>query len=156
MMNKPVYLSKVATFDAAHMLSNYSGKCTNLHGHTYKVEASCQGFPVDDKSREDFCMVLDFNVLSSRLKEVVDMLDHALIFSHENYQDASEQALYLWALNFNKKYVKLSGRCTAECIATWIRDKLSDKLLQDVDLPQKATTYIRLWETPTSYTEVYM
>jgi hypothetical protein len=28
------------TFDSAHKLINYSGKCANLHGHTYKLQVS--------------------------------------------------------------------------------------------------------------------
>jgi len=30
-------ISKEFTFDAAHRLMKYKGKCENLHGHTYKL-----------------------------------------------------------------------------------------------------------------------
>ncbi|MDF2684650.1 MAG: queD, partial [Brevibacillus sp.] len=33
--NKRVLVSKEFTFDAAHHLHAYEGKCKNLHGHTY-------------------------------------------------------------------------------------------------------------------------
>ncbi len=29
-------------FDAAHALRGYQGKCEKLHGHRFKVVASCQ------------------------------------------------------------------------------------------------------------------
>jgi len=35
--SKRVMVSKEFTFDAAHHLHCYEGKCKNLHGHTYKV-----------------------------------------------------------------------------------------------------------------------
>lgn len=35
--NKRVLVSKEFTFDSAHHLHDYKGKCKNLHGHTYKV-----------------------------------------------------------------------------------------------------------------------
>ena len=36
-------VTKEVTFDSAHMLSNYSGKCQNLHGHTYKLQVTVEG-----------------------------------------------------------------------------------------------------------------
>ncbi|WP_178075286.1 6-carboxytetrahydropterin synthase, partial [Pseudomonas sp. 2822-17] len=45
--NKRVLVSKEFTFDAAHHLHSYEGKCKNLHGHTYKVIFGISGY-VDD------------------------------------------------------------------------------------------------------------
>ena len=36
-------ITKEITFDSAHMLSNYNGKCNNLHGHTYKLQIEVEG-----------------------------------------------------------------------------------------------------------------
>lgn len=36
-------VTKEITFDSAHMLSNYEGKCSNLHGHTYKLQVTLKG-----------------------------------------------------------------------------------------------------------------
>ena len=34
-----MYLLKTsASFDSAHFLSGYNGKCANIHGHTWKIE----------------------------------------------------------------------------------------------------------------------
>lgn len=38
-----VLVSKEFTFDAAHHLHAYDGKCKNLHGHTYKVVFGISG-----------------------------------------------------------------------------------------------------------------
>lgn len=42
---KRVLVSKEFTFDAAHHLHCYEGKCKNLHGHTYKVIFGISGYP---------------------------------------------------------------------------------------------------------------
>ncbi len=42
--NKRVLVSKEFTFDAAHHLHDYEGKCKNLHGHTYKVIFGLSGY----------------------------------------------------------------------------------------------------------------
>lgn len=42
---KRVLVSKEFTFDAAHHLHCYEGKCKNLHGHTYKVVFGISGYP---------------------------------------------------------------------------------------------------------------
>ena len=41
-------LTKSVTFDAAHRLRDYVGKCANLHGHTYKLEVAIAGEKVDE------------------------------------------------------------------------------------------------------------
>lgn len=39
-MSEAYTLTVVKTFDAAHFLPDYDGKCRNMHGHTWKVEVS--------------------------------------------------------------------------------------------------------------------
>lgn len=64
-------VGRVFYFDAAHYLPDYSGKCEQLHGHTYKLEVV-----VEDKLKEDG-MVLDFNKLKKVVEEaVIERLDH--------------------------------------------------------------------------------
>ncbi len=54
------------TFDAAHCIPNHPGKCRNLHGHTYKVEAEFSGEALDDIG-----MVMDFADLKGALKAIL-------------------------------------------------------------------------------------
>lgn len=87
---------KKFTFDAAHHLPNYKGKCKQLHGHTYHLEVIVEG-KVDPHTG----MVVDF----SELKHVVtstalDYLDHKLL------NDVIENP-------------------TAENTIVWIHDKIS-------------------------------
>lgn len=38
-------LKKIFTFDAAHHLTKYHGKCERPHGHTYKLVVTLEGEP---------------------------------------------------------------------------------------------------------------
>lgn len=61
----------VMSFGGAHNLRNYHGKCENLHGHNWRVEAYLAGENLDDTE-----MLVDFTVLKKKLKEILDVLDH--------------------------------------------------------------------------------
>jgi len=49
-----LYISREFTFDSAHKIVDYQGKCENLHGHTYRLIVTVQG----ELKRDG--MVLDF------------------------------------------------------------------------------------------------
>ena len=59
------------TFDAAHHLVGYNGKCAQLHGHTYKVSV-CYRYEI--LGRNGFA--LDFGALKIVLRDIISELDH--------------------------------------------------------------------------------
>ena len=136
-----VSVTKEVTFDAAHMLSNYSGLCSNLHGHTYHLRIKISTDDVED-------MVLDFNILKQLIQSViVNVYDHALIFADESHRGLAEEELYQWASKFNKKFTSMSdGRPTAENISKDILQRFK------AELPGREIQ-VTLWETPTSFVE---
>ena len=69
-----IVVSKRTSFDAAHWLPNYIGKCNNIHGHHWIVEVAVSG-EVDDQSG----MVIDFTELKDFLESVKSEFDHYLI-----------------------------------------------------------------------------
>ena len=58
-------------FEAAHSLPGYPGKCSRLHGHSWKVEAVVRGEKLDGLG-----MLVDFKSVQAALKAVLDRLDH--------------------------------------------------------------------------------
>lgn len=141
-------VTKEVTFDSAHMLSNYSGKCCHLHGHTYKLQVSIEA-PLQDEGNEE-CMVMDFNTLKGAIDFVTETFDHAIIFSDIAYRSDAENALIEWADKYGMPYVIISaGKSTSECIATEIKSRISC-YLAEVPVPSIS---VRVWETPTSYAE---
>jgi 6-pyruvoyltetrahydropterin/6-carboxytetrahydropterin synthase len=70
-----MYRLRVETsFAAAHKVVDSSGKCENLHGHTFTVELFVVG-----ESKEQNGMVIDFAILKAALQKVVEKLDHSYL-----------------------------------------------------------------------------
>jgi len=69
--HKRVALTKSFTFDAAHHLHLYEGKCKNLHGHTYQLELTISGFV------NEIGIAVDFDDIKTMYKSVIESkLDH--------------------------------------------------------------------------------
>jgi len=67
---RQVSLTKIFTFDAAHHLNDYSGPCSRIHGHTYKLEVTVTGPLVSD-------MIMDFFDIKSLVEDkVISLVDH--------------------------------------------------------------------------------
>lgn len=63
------------SFAAAHHLPEHEGKCKNLHGHTYRVQATVAGHNLD--ARQGY--LVDFGVLKEHLNAVLETLDHGCL-----------------------------------------------------------------------------
>jgi len=84
-------LAKDFTFDAAHNLINYHGKCERLHGHTYKLRVIVEGTPDSEG------MIIDFIELKALVKErVISRLDHSYINEIISQPSAENIALWIW------------------------------------------------------------
>ncbi len=123
---KRVLVSKEFTFDAAHHLHCYDGKCKNLHGHTYKVIFGISGF-VDNRG-----IMMDFGDIKEIWKNQIEIfLDHKYL---------------------NETLPPMNT--TAENMVVWIFQKMTEAL--EVAGPKydgARVEFVRLYETPTSYAE---
>ena len=73
-------LTKRFTFEMAHALPSYQGKCHNIHGHSYKLYVTVEGSPLQQEGASADGMVLDFGILKETVqKHIVDPFDHALV-----------------------------------------------------------------------------
>lgn len=139
-------VTKEITFDSAHMLSNYCGKCYNLHGHTYKLQVTLEGDVCKEECSEQG-MVEDFNKIKQYLEYVANTFDHAIIFSDEAFRSVAENDLLHWAEKHSMNYVIVrDGKSTCESIAALIKSMFEDL--------QTLKVSVRLWETPASFVEV--
>jgi len=61
-------------FEAAHQLPWHTGKCRDLHGHSYALEVTVEG------QLNESGIVIDFADLSALVRrEVIDRLDHTYL-----------------------------------------------------------------------------
>ena len=61
-------------FSAAHNLRNYRGKCENLHGHNWKIEAVFVYKTLDKDG-----LAVDFKEVKGLLKKTLEKLDHCYL-----------------------------------------------------------------------------
>ncbi|MFP4481957.1 MAG: 6-carboxytetrahydropterin synthase QueD [Thermovirgaceae bacterium] len=86
-----MFLKKEFTFDAAHKLEQYHGKCEALHGHTYRLEITLEGMPGAEG------MVMDFLALKDLVKtHALSYLDHAYLNDVISQPTAERIALWIW------------------------------------------------------------
>lgn len=93
------------SFDAAHFLADYQGKCRNIHGHRWRVIMK-----VNKEDLEKDGMVVDFSKLKEDLKQEVDYFDHTLIIEKDSLRPATYQAL----LEEDFRIIQTDFRPTAE------------------------------------------
>ncbi len=63
------YLQTKASFDAAHFLWKYEGKCRNIHGHRWNVVAKIKSQELEQEGQTRG-MVVDFGNLKKDLKKL--------------------------------------------------------------------------------------
>ncbi|NJP38943.1 6-carboxytetrahydropterin synthase QueD [Alkalicoccus luteus] len=123
---KRAMVSKEFTFDAAHHLHAYEGKCKNLHGHTYRVVFGISGY-VDEVG-----IMMDFGDIKEIWKEQIEpYLDHRYL---------------------NEMLPPMNT--TAENMVVWIFERMDEALNKQRSEQKCRTEFVRLFETPTSYAEM--
>lgn len=115
-------LTTEQSFDAAHFLKGYEGKCRNLHGHRWRVlvTISEEQLEQDGQCRG---MIVDFGKLKQDLKTEADALDHCLIIEKDSLKSSTLQAL----LEEEFKIVTVDFRPTAEHFSKYFYDKMKQR-----------------------------
>ena len=65
-------ITSESSFDAAHFLTNYEGKCKNIHGHRWRVVVTIKGELTNG-------MLVDFGDFKKDIKDLCDYFDHSFI-----------------------------------------------------------------------------
>lgn len=118
-----MYVLKTSqSFDSAHFLAEYEGKCRNIHGHRWTVEIQVQEETLK-KDRQSRGMCVDFSTLKEDLKTETDILDHGLIMEEGSLKAETIDALR--GEGFNLNVVKF--RPTAENFAKYFYDRFKAK-----------------------------
>lgn len=129
------YLRTSASFDSAHFLAGYNGKCANIHGHRWKLELCISGSELEAEG-DKRGMLIDFGDIKREVKKLADSFDHALIYERGSLKPKTTEALE----DEGFRLICVDFRPTAECLA-----KEFYRILKDKGLPVKSVT---VYETP--------
>ena len=133
-------VTKEFTFEAAHrLLDNYTGKCTNNHGHSWLIKIQLEAEELDNKG-----MVIDFMELKALKTWIDDSLDHASI---------------LWEKDPMCEYIKHSGQRLYVTIGNPTSEKIGEiifnKAKQLFENGRVFVKFVEVCETCTSSAIVY-
>jgi 6-pyruvoyltetrahydropterin/6-carboxytetrahydropterin synthase len=93
------------SFAAAHRLVGYQGKCEELHGHNFVVEAFFSGEKLGDDG-----LLVDFKILKDHLKDVLDTLDHKYLNELSFFAEKTSSAEYIATYIYGEMENKMKGR----------------------------------------------
>ena len=128
-------LKTSASFDSAHFLSGYEGKCANIHGHHWVIEAEFSGNSLQSEGTHRD-MLVDFGDIKSELRSIAKSLDHSFIYEEGSLRETTVQALN----EENFRLIAVPFRPTAENFA-----KHFYGLLREKGLP---VCSVAVYETP--------
>ena len=113
-------LKTEACFDSAHFLTDYYGKCENLHGHRWRMVVYLEQETLGQAgTMRD--MVIDFGVFKRMVRALANELDHTFLVEEGSLKASTVEALkeegFLMTV--------LPFRTTAENLARYICDRLA-------------------------------
>lgn len=78
-----VVVSRHVDIDAGHRVARHESKCSNLHGHRYRLTVHVSG-PVREDGSPEHGMVIDFGRIKDALMRVHDEWDHRLLIGADD------------------------------------------------------------------------
>ncbi len=120
-----MYILKTsASFDSAHFLSGYNGKCANIHGHHWVIEVKAAGESLNQNGTKRG-MLIDFGDMKQEVRNLADSFDHTLIYENHSLKETTLNALK----DENFKLICVPFRPTAENFAKYFFDCFKEKSL---------------------------
>ena len=129
-------LKTSASFDSAHFLKGYNGKCANIHGHCWVIEAEIYGEKLQSEG-EKSGMLIDFGDFKKAVKAVADSFDHSLIVQKGTLRENTMKAL----CDEHFRIIEVDFRPTAENFSKYFYEILKER--------EKLQMYsVTVYETP--------
>lgn len=129
------HLTAEASFDSAHFLFGHQGKCSNLHGHRWRIIAKISGESLQETGGASG-MLMDFSDFKRELHALADSLDHALLVERGTLRLSTMDALEEEGFEI----ITLPFRPTAENLAKYLYD-----CMKELSFPIQSMT---VYETP--------
>ena len=115
-------LKTESSFDGAHFLSEYEGKCENLHGHRWRVVVYIETEELQ-KSGEKKDMVIDFADFKKAVRALTGELDHMFIVEEGSLEPETIRCLEKETF----KLYMVPFRTTSENFARFFCERLTEQ-----------------------------
>lgn len=100
-------LTQSFKFNAAHCLPGYPGDCSQLHGHTWKLNVTISG-----DVNPDTGMLLDFKKFKLIVEDsIIKQFDHKYLNDILDNPTAENIGIYCWSILYNE-FKKVSCKLT--------------------------------------------
>jgi len=140
-----IRLTKQFNFETGHALYGYDGKCKNVHGHSYKLNVTVIGQPINDRNHVKNGMVIDFSDLKKIVKEeIVDQFDHATVLNKTTPHIELAEEL----IKRDHNVILVDYQPTSEQMIIDFAEKIKARLPKEIKLHS-----LKLQETETSFAE---
>ncbi len=116
----------IRTFAGAHYLRGYQGKCENLHGHNWKVEAE-----ILCRKLDKIGIAIDFKIIKKKLDSILTELDHTLLNKHSAFRKINPSAENIAKYIFRKLSEKISNNAKVKSVTVWESDNASAEYSED-------------------------
>jgi 6-pyruvoyltetrahydropterin/6-carboxytetrahydropterin synthase len=150
--------TKRFTFEAAHYLEGYDGKCGHVHGHSYVVEVTVGSTKLIDSGAEKG-MVMDLVRVKEVVNPIIDHFDHALLVERETWvmrepNEGEPESCQQCVSPYDQepRIAVLGYRPTTENIAIDLFKQIDDQIREVTD--HAYLRKLRIRETETSWIEV--
>ena len=130
-------ISKEFKWEMGHRLPFHSGKCKNIHGHTYKMRLEIDG------DLDEYGMVMDYYDVSFIISPIIDELDHSFMVKD------SDAEMITFLEKIDSKKVVVPFETTAENITLYLLKKVKEKIASK----RIKRIKIRVYETEKTYAE---
>jgi 6-pyruvoyltetrahydropterin/6-carboxytetrahydropterin synthase len=141
-----IRVTKQFGFEMSHALLNYDGLCRSIHGHSYKLQVTGMGEPVNEPGNSKDGMVIDFSMLKKLINEnIVSKLDHSLMINEKAPIDKLDALGQMY-----ERHQVVPFQPTSENMVVYIAEKVKQLLPEHIELFS-----VRLFETSSSFAEWY-
>lgn len=152
-------VTKEFTFDYAHrLILDYPSKCSNIHGHTGKVQLTIASSKLLEEYND---ILINFVDLKEFIDKIKEDFDHKLILNEK------DKEIIEFMNKCKCRYVMLKSNPTSETFARiiavraagWLNNLLPTISKDPVNDIKDMIIKVTFWETPTSfatYHESYM
>ena len=142
-----IRVTKSFGFETGHALYGHDGLCKNIHGHSYKLNVTVIGTPINNTQDRKCGMIIDFSDLKKIVQEeIVLPFDHATVLNcnspHKIMADELEDK--------GNKIIRVNFQPTCEMLVIDFAEKIKRKLPKNISLHS-----LKLIETATAYAEWY-